>query len=428
MTVPAFADNDRVRAAVHAATDTMRSKQVSDIFDGDGHQYVDLVLEGGGVHGIALLGYTHVMESAKIRFLDIAGTSAGAIFALAIAAADTKEKAKSEAVAAELAQIDIRDLMDGDDDAQRFTDALLGEPGLLRYVRLATSGIQVLDDLNKRLGVHPGHRFVEVMSGMLRRWGVETTDDLLRRMDTPPGLLQLPGGEAPTGRLRASRLALITAEVTTETKVELPRMAPLFWSRPGEVNPALFARASMSIPFVYQPLVLEGIPAGDDARNQWCEMAKWGDERDLPRRAVFVDGGIMSNFPIGVFHVSGKAPKAPTFGVKLGSQKRQIHDVTRPVALAMAVFDSARHALDYDFLTQHPDYQHLVTYVDTGDYNWLDFDLSDDAKVELFANGAEAAAQFLVGFEWEKYKALRGVLRDATRIRRSPAADGAKQQ
>ncbi|WP_404986272.1 patatin-like phospholipase family protein [Chryseobacterium sp. M5] len=42
-------------------------------------QYVDLIQEGGGVHGIALAGYTYILEKMGISFLNIAGTSAGAI-------------------------------------------------------------------------------------------------------------------------------------------------------------------------------------------------------------------------------------------------------------------------------------------------------------------------------------------------------------
>ena len=52
--------------------------KVSDLVDTNGHQYVDLVQEGGGVLGIALLGFTYVLESMGIRFWRLAGTSAGA--------------------------------------------------------------------------------------------------------------------------------------------------------------------------------------------------------------------------------------------------------------------------------------------------------------------------------------------------------------
>src|SRR4051794_5983749 len=52
---------------------------VSDVIDDEGHQYVNLVQKGGGVLGIALVGYTYILEQMNIRFIRLAGTSAGAI-------------------------------------------------------------------------------------------------------------------------------------------------------------------------------------------------------------------------------------------------------------------------------------------------------------------------------------------------------------
>ena len=46
-----------------------KGKRYSDVEDAQSHQYVDLVQEGGGTLGIALVGYTYVMEKAGIRFL-----------------------------------------------------------------------------------------------------------------------------------------------------------------------------------------------------------------------------------------------------------------------------------------------------------------------------------------------------------------------
>jgi NTE family protein len=52
---------------------------VSDVLDGEDHQYVNLVQKGGGVLGVALVGYTYVLKQMGIRFIRLAGTSAGAI-------------------------------------------------------------------------------------------------------------------------------------------------------------------------------------------------------------------------------------------------------------------------------------------------------------------------------------------------------------
>jgi len=47
---------------------------------------VDLVQQGGTMLGIGLLGYTYIMEKAGVRFRSMAGTSAGAINTLLLAA------------------------------------------------------------------------------------------------------------------------------------------------------------------------------------------------------------------------------------------------------------------------------------------------------------------------------------------------------
>src|SRR3712207_6668476 len=48
--------------------------------------YVDLVFEGGGVRGNALVGALSVLEERGFRPQNVAGTSAGAIVATALAA------------------------------------------------------------------------------------------------------------------------------------------------------------------------------------------------------------------------------------------------------------------------------------------------------------------------------------------------------
>ncbi len=48
---------------------------VSDVLDCDGHQYVNLVQKGGGLLGVALVGFTNILEQMNIRFIRLAGTS-----------------------------------------------------------------------------------------------------------------------------------------------------------------------------------------------------------------------------------------------------------------------------------------------------------------------------------------------------------------
>ena len=152
------------------------------------------------------------------------------------------------------------------------------------------------------------------------------------------------------------------------------------------------------------------MPQGDEARAKWRTLAKYGEEP--PKVCTFVDGGIMSNFPIDLFHVPTKVPAAPTFGAKLGPDQRRSAEIDSAPRLGAAVFRSASHTLDYDFIKRNPDYEKLVAYIDTGEHGWLDFDMSKGAKVDLFVRGARKAAEFLTTFNWEEYKDIRGLKKE----------------
>ena len=99
---------------MEAEAKELRTKSFSDVIDQNGYQYVDLVQEGGGVLGIALVGYTYILESAGIRFFHLAGTSAGAINTLVLACLDSIDKEKSKKVLDILARQDLFEFVDGD--------------------------------------------------------------------------------------------------------------------------------------------------------------------------------------------------------------------------------------------------------------------------------------------------------------------------
>ncbi len=94
---------------------------VSDVTDSAGHQYVDLVQEGGGVLGVALVGYTYVLEKMGIRFFSLAGTSAGSINAMLLASTGNKEDEKVEKIVEDILSLDFFSLVDGKESNWKFT-------------------------------------------------------------------------------------------------------------------------------------------------------------------------------------------------------------------------------------------------------------------------------------------------------------------
>jgi NTE family protein len=71
------------------------SDVISESSTGEKLQWVNFVQEGGGTLGISLVGYAFVMEYVGIRFLRLAGTSAGAINTIFLAAIGEKSDVKT---------------------------------------------------------------------------------------------------------------------------------------------------------------------------------------------------------------------------------------------------------------------------------------------------------------------------------------------
>ncbi|HKQ54144.1 MAG TPA: patatin-like phospholipase family protein, partial [Pyrinomonadaceae bacterium] len=329
--------------------DNGQVKEFSDIIDDQGLQYVDIVMEGGGVLGIALVGFTYVLEEAGIRFLQIGGASAGAINALLIAGMGTPAEAKSVSILKELAEVDMSGFVDGDDDARdfiraalRYGDNFVNADGVARnFIKdlfrrsgkafVYSQAIQVWDNIRDNLGLNPGKVFQKWIENVLKKKEVTSTRELLARLSNRPGGLR---HRDPKQTLDVTpALALVAADVSTQTKVIFPMMADLYWKDPDKVNPSHYVRASMSIPFFFEPYRVDDIPVDEAAMARW---GKYGFKETPPESCTFIDGGIMSNFPINLFHQPGRVPSAPTFGVKLQLDKKKTEKITQPFKLLSA--------------------------------------------------------------------------------------------
>jgi len=380
-------------------------KQFSDLLDENGNQYVELVMEGGGVLGVALVGYNYVLEQMGLRFFSLAGTSAGSINALLLAGLGDVSQPKAERLVNIMANKNLLEFVDGDSDARDLVNAIIKKAGIAKMI---LKGLQVLDNLKKDMGLNPGNDFVKWLTGILDENGVKTTKDLDVHFGKAPLGLKIRDGVPKTTAGLKPRFAVIGSDLTTETKVEFPRMSALYWKNPDEVNPALYVRASMSVPYFFHPLVIENLPEGPEALDNWRKLAKYYGE--VPNKAYFVDGGLMSNFPIDVFHNKSVVPRLPTFGVRLGVDRNQANKISSPINLFGAMFNSIRHLHDYDFILRNPDYEMLVQQIDIGDYDWLNFGIDNPSKIDLFVRGAQAAAAFLRRFDWKKYKNVRELI------------------
>jgi NTE family protein len=408
-----FTENSEVVEIIANLKKEISNKSFSDVIDEKGNQYVELVQEGGGILGIALLGYTYVLEQAGIRFLSLAGTSAGAINTLLLAACDAVDKPKSEKIVELISDKNLFDFVDGPFFVRFLLKTLkidlnnksTFKRNIIKILKILGNFliiVPVIIYVLARKGLNRGTYFRNWIFDILKNSGIESTRDLLNLRQKPEGLTIRKGIDRTIDDLHP-KLKIIAAEITTETRVIFPEMNFLFWNEPDRVNPADYVRASMSIPLFFHPfkVKIENRVKPED----WLSCVKYKGK--LPYVAYFVDGGILSNFPIDVFHKTKTIPRLPTFGVKLGDDRHQTSKVGTITKFLLAIFNSARHVLDYQFLLTNEDYEHLIQRIDIGEHNWLNFSISEEDKLDLFLRGAKAADEFLRKFNWEKYKKIR---------------------
>ena len=153
---------------------------------------------------------------------------------------------------------------------------------------------------NSGFGINPGDVFHDWIKNQLSSNGVNTVTDLNNKASAPiPGLhLRVPNPEELNG-LKGD-VTFITSELVTENKIQFPEMWCLFRKNIEELQPAGFIRASMSIPIFFESYFITDIPCKDEKiKKEW--MDRFG-ESDPPSTARFVDGGILSNFPISLFY------------------------------------------------------------------------------------------------------------------------------
>lgn len=409
MAITDFTSTPTIKSIL-ARCQTLKQKNTrySDIEDAAGNQYVDLVQEGGGVLGIALVGYTYVLENAGIRFFSLAGTSAGAINTMMMAALGRVQDTKSEKVLDILNRKDLFDLVDGDSVIKKLIKKLLEDkPGIVWS--LIWNALKIYKTLKEKLGVNPGKNFEQWITAELKNSGINSVADVRAlRKQVPDGLKCLNGTSVETLK---PKLAIITSEITTHTKVILPEMAAMYWKNPDTVSPAELVRASMSIPFFFEPYELKNLPnEGKTNDPNWDAFASY--HGPVPPSVKFVDGGLLSNFPISVFHRSdGGVPRMPTFGARLSTYRSTFSKTDTILSISGSMISTMRQIHDYDFLIKNPDYCKLICRIDADlKFNWLNFNMSKQEQVQLFELGATKAIEFLETFDWEGYKQTRAVL------------------
>jgi NTE family protein len=316
----------------------------------------DLVCEGGGVKGIGLVGAVTALAEAGYAFPRVAGSSAGAVVACLAAA-----------------------LQQAGEPLSRLTDVMravdyrrLRDVGALGRIPLVGRGLALL----VHDGLYEGAYLERFLTGVLTDLGVVHFGDL-RISPADDAALGMPaGGEY--------RLVVTVSDLSRQRLARLPWDLPSYDASPDDYPVARAVRASAAIPLFFRPVV---------------QPTRSGE-------ATWVDGGLLSNFPIGLFdRADTTEPRWPTFGVRL-TTRPATPPVTRPVEgpvdIALAALDTLLTDQGSSYL-EDPCTVRRTVFVPTAGTSVVDFDLDEATQERLYAAGRAAASEFLQEWDFGAY-------------------------
>jgi NTE family protein len=309
---------------------------------------VDGVFEGGGVKGIALVGAASQIEAAGYEFVNLAGTSAGAIVATLLAAGYSAAEVKQTINGINFSTFEDPNLI-----------------GRIPYV-----GALVDEIFNK--GLYKGDVFLNLMRDLLAKKGIHTFRDLIQP--------EFAGDDRYRFKVR-----VVASDISRGRMLVLPQDINIndYGIAPEDLEVALAVRMSMSIPFFFEPVKLKD--------------------------SYIVDGGLLSNFPVELFDSAG-VPAWPTFGYKLVVSGQADpthlvqHPISGPISELAALFFTAMEAHDAYYLSNDK-FVRTIT-IDSLEIGSTDFNLIPAQKEALYQSGVNAAKTFLDHWDFQKYIAL----------------------
>ncbi len=311
----------------------------------------DAVFEGGGVKGAGLVGAIAVTEENGFEFVNVAGTSAGAIVAALVAAGYRASE--------------LNDIMKSLDYSKFKDEGLLDKIPFLGKVL----------SLGFEKGIYEGAYVEKWLRQRLEAKGKHTFRDLILEEYK----------DSPQYRYK---LQVIAADISRGQLLVLPRDIKDYGLDPDDFEITRAVRMSMSIPYFFEPVTLKHQETGEVS--------------------YIVDGGVLSNFPIYLFDDRSPNPPWPTFGYLPAEDPdvvgaRVSHKIIGPLTLFAALFSTMMEAHDRMYIKNGAFARTIM--IPTMGVKTTEFDLSPERADLLYESGATAAREFFQTWNFDTYKA-----------------------
>ena len=125
--------------------------------------------------------------------------------------------------------------------------------------------------------------------------------------------------------------------------------------------------------------------------------------------ATWVDGGLLSDFPVELVDQPDAQPRWPTFGIWLSARPGipPTHPVDGPVSLGIAAIETLVSNQDNAYIDD-PCTVRRTIFVPAGEVSPIDFDITAEQRGALYQRGLQAGQQFLQTWNFAGYRAACG--------------------
>ena len=197
------------------------------------------------------------------------------------------------------------------------------------------------------MGLYKGKKLETWVDGILKQKGIRTFGDLPEQ----------------------KTLRIVASDITSGTIAVFPDDLPKYGINPATFPIARAIRMSCSIPYFFRPVKI--------------------------KHRKFVDGGVLSNFPMWLFDTDHVKKDRPVIGLKLNPDKLPLpqNEIDNAVTLFTALFDTMRNGHDNRYISR----KHVkdIVFIPVPKEVALDFNLSKEKKEELIDTGRRSAETFL---------------------------------
>ncbi|RUL56996.1 patatin-like phospholipase family protein [Lysinibacillus antri] len=199
-----------------------------------------------------------------------------------------------------------------------------------------------------RLGLYKGRNLEKWFYKKLAKKGIYTFNDL------------------PKGSLK-----LVTSDLSNGKMIVLPDDLQSYGIDWRKFSVAKALRMSCGIPFFFEPIYL----------------------KDRKGDCVFVDGGVLSNFPLWIFDNGHK--ERPILGLKLSSplEEMEPHKIKNGLDLFDALFKTMKNAHDQRYISRK--HEKNIIFIPVKKYSTTQFSINQEGKQELIEIGRDRTQKFL---------------------------------